>query len=459
MEKKLPKGWVETELREVVWSSKGKKPKRLEEYDFEGALPYLDIFALEKGIVRQYADINSSKVFNTNDIAIVWDGARSGWIFKTRKGVIGSTLCAISPIGFSKNFLYYYLLKEHQGINSNARGVGIPHVDPTYLWNLKLSLPPLAEQERIANKLDELFDRIEVIKASMKKIPQLLKGFRQQVLTSAVTGKLTEEWREGKELENSLFLVESIVNERNKVLRKKIQYDVVIGTSVLPNKWNWVLLNYLGEVSRGKSKHRPRNDKKLFGGKYPFIQTGDVSKSNSIIKNFSSTYNEFGLQQSRLFPKGTLCITIAANIAETGILSFDSCFPDSIVGYIPYKNIYTSEFVMFYLQTIQKDIEKYAPATAQKNINLSILNDIPFPFPPLVEQEEIISRVEGLFAKADKIEEQYVSLKEKIDVLPQLLLHKAFKGGLVEQLPTDGDAADLLKEIMALKKDGKKKKK
>ncbi|MDR0228469.1 MAG: restriction endonuclease subunit S [Flavobacteriaceae bacterium] len=425
MEKKLPKGWVETELREVVWSSKGKKPKRLEEYDFEGALPYLDILALEKGIIRQYADVNSSKVFSDNDIAIVWDGARSGWIFKTRKGVIGSTLCAISPKGFNVDFLYYYLLKEHQGININARGVGIPHVDPTYLWSLKFNLPPLAEQERIANKLDELFARVEVIKKSMDKIPQLLKDFRQQVLTSAVTGKLTEEWREGKDLEE---WKECKVNDvlldkpRNGFSPKAVEYITEVKSLALSattsGRFNPVYVKYLDIP-------KPQKDSHLW------LMKGDilVQRSNSL---------EY---------VGTSAIYDGEN--------YDFIYPDIMMKLRVNTLIFNK--MLYYILSCNKTKEYFrlnASGTAgnMPKINQKIISDLLFLLPSLIEQEEIIKRVESLFIKADQIEEQYKALKEKIDILPQLLLHKAFKGELVEQLPTDGDAAELLKEIMALKK-------
>ncbi|MGL4584895.1 MAG: restriction endonuclease subunit S [Flavobacterium sp.] len=432
MEKKLPKGWVETELREVVWSSKGKKPKRLEEYDFEGALPYLDIFALEKGIVRQYADINSSKVFNTNDIAIVWDGARSGWIFKTRKGVIGSTLCAISPTGFSKNFLYYYLLKEHQGLNSNARGVGIPHVDPTYLWNLKLSLPPLPEQERIANKLDELFGRIEVIKASMEKIPQLLKDFRQQVLTSAVTGKLTEEWREGRELEEwKEEKLENLINSIDAGKSFESPNYPVSGNNVGIVKISAVTWGEFDENETKTVLDSEKINSKLFIRKNDFL----ISRANTI--------------------------DLIGNPVIVKEITHKIMLSDK-VWRVNFKIEFTKYFVKLFLQSKggRKKIEVRATGnqSSMRNISQSNFKNIDLLLPPLAEQKEIVKRVESLFAKADRIEEQYKRLKGKIDVLPQLLLHKAFKGELVEQLPTDGDAADLLKEIMALKKDVKKKK-
>ena len=316
-------------------------------------------------------------------------------------------------------------------------------------------LPPLPEQKRIVAKLDSLFGHLEVVKTRLAKIPDLLKQFRQSVLTQAVSGKLTEEWREGKELDDAKEWRKKIIKERNELgLPKKtpgLIYQEVEGGVLLPEMWTYGYLQNFGEFTRGKSKHRPRNDKKLFGGDYPFIQTGEVARSKGFIENYTNTYSEFGLTQSRLFPKGTLCITIAANIAETGILNFDSCFPDSVVGYLSYKDYYTTDFAMFCLRVMQKDLEHYAPATAQKNINLGILFEVPFPVPPKEEQTEIVKRVEALFSKADAIEAKYNTLKTQIESLPQAILAKAFKGELVEQLPTDGYAKDLLDEIQKLK--------
>lgn len=106
-------------------------------------------------------------------------------------------------------------------------------------------------------------------------------------------------------------------------------------------KWEYKTLDQLGTVSRGKSKHRPRNDPKLFGGKYPFIQTADVKNADYYITKYSDTYNESGVAQSKLWDKGTLCITIAANIADTGVLAFPACFPDSIMGLFRLKELQT----------------------------------------------------------------------------------------------------------------------
>ena len=108
-----------------------------------------------------------------------------------------------------------------------------------------------------------------------------------------------------------------------------------------PKGWPLIKFSEIGELDRGKSQHRPRNAPELLGGPYPLIQTGDVANSGGYIRSYKSTYSEIGLKQSRMWPKGTLCITIAANIAKTGILTFDACFPDSVVGFSPNKKTNT----------------------------------------------------------------------------------------------------------------------
>lgn len=201
-EQLIPYSWAITYLKNIVLPTKGKKPTRLEDSSFAESVPYIDIKALESDQIDQYADIRSSKLFSENDIAIVWDGARCGWVAKARKGAIGSTICALTPIKINSTYLYYYLLSKYSLINSRPRGVGIPHVDPNFLWFLEVPLPPLAEQKRIADKLDVLFGQLNIVQKAIERIPELIKNFRQQILSSAVTGKLTEEWRDRENILN-----------------------------------------------------------------------------------------------------------------------------------------------------------------------------------------------------------------------------------------------------------------
>jgi len=155
--------------------------------------------------------------------------------------------------------------------------------------------------------------------------------------------------------------------------------------------WEYVTLDKLGSVSRGKSKHRPRNDKSLFGGKYPFIQTADVKAAGLYLTEYSETYSDKGLAQSKLWPAGTLCITIAANIADTTILGIDACFPDSVMGFIPYEGEANVKFVKYAFDILQRDCKKISQGTAQDNLSWKKLSTIKFPAPNIETQNKIVS--------------------------------------------------------------------
>ena len=152
-------------------------------------------------------------------------------------------------------------------------------------------------------------------------------------------------------------------------------------------------LSDLGELNRGVSKARPRNSPDLLGGPYPLIQTGEVTAAELYINSYVNTYSEKGLAQSRMWPEGTLCITIAANIAQTAILGIDACFPDSVVGFIP-GNTVTQVYMHYWFTFFQKILEEQAPQVAQKNINLKILSDLDVMLPPMKLQEKFILMVE-----------------------------------------------------------------
>ena len=148
-------------------------------------------------------------------------------------------------------------------------------------------------------------------------------------------------------------------------------------------------LDELGYLGRGKSKHRPRNDPQLYGGEYPFVQTGDVKAANLYLKNYSGTYNDFGLAQSKLWKKGTLVITIAANIAETAVLGQDSCFPDSVVGFEPNEDKVNSFFIKYYIDHIKREMQSISQGTTQDNLSLEKLRTFKFKVPCKQSVDEI----------------------------------------------------------------------
>jgi len=385
--KNLPKHWQIKKLGEICEYSKGKKPAKLmlsksEEFH----IPYINIKAFEKGVYEEYTNGIKCNLCEDGDILMVWDGARCGLIGKAKKGAVGSTLMKISPkTELYKEYLFYFLRSKYHLLNTNPKGIGIPHIEPALLWNFDTLYPSFNEQQAIVSKIEELFSELDNGVKNLKIAQQQLKVYRQSLLKWAFEGNF------------------------------KVDY-----------------LRNVACVQRGKSKHRPRNDKKLFGGIYPFIQTGDVKAANGkTITRYSQTYSEFGLNQSRLWEKGTLCLTIAANIADTAFLGFDSCFPDSIVGLKPNNKIISSQFINFFIQKVKQEIELKASATAQKNINVEFLNKMLIPVPTLADQEKIIAILENRFTLCDKMEETITQGLQQAEMLRQSILKQAFEGKLV----------------------------
>ncbi|MCH4012090.1 MAG: restriction endonuclease subunit S [Furfurilactobacillus sp.] len=189
--------------------------------------------------------------------------------------------------------------------------------------------------------------------------------------------------------------------------------------------WEQRKLGELGTLRRGKSKHRPRNDPKLFGGDYPFIQTGDVSSSGLYLHNFTQTLNDFGLAQSKLWNKGTLVITIAANVADSAILAIDAAFPDSVIGFTSETS--SVEFAKFLLDELSDGLKRTAPTGSQANLNLEILSNTSEYVPAISEQRQIAR----LLIQFEKI----IALHER-----KLELMKVLKKAYLQQLfPKNGD--------------------
>lgn len=314
----------------------------------------------------------------------------------------------------ASKYFYYYLQYKRPEIEISANG----STNQTFL-SLKrtnqwlIPVPPLAEQERIVAKIEELlplvseYDEVEDrISALNTEFPDKL---RKSILQQAVQGKLTE--RDPSD-EPASELLKHIQMEKSKLIaegriKKGKQLPPITEDDCsfeIPNEWEWVRLTDVGEVSRGRSKHRPRNDTILYrDGKYPLIQTGDVARSGGLITSCSASYNDVGLAQSRMWPKGTLCLTIAANIADVGILDFDACFPDSVVGFNAFKPIASNKYFLYMLMAYKAILDSMATRSAQKNINLETIASLAYPLPPLAEQKRIVARVEELLAMCDAL--------------------------------------------------------
>ena len=232
---------------------------------------------------------------------------------------------------------------------------------------------------------------------------------------------------EQNKIAQTLYKVEQLVNFRKQQLAKldelvKAQFVEMFGDPV-KNTMDWEIkpLSELGELNRGVSKARPRNSPELLGGPYPLIQTGEVANAKTYITSFNSTYSEKGLAQSKMWPKGTLCITIAANIAQTSILTFDACFPDSVVGFIS-RNMTNELFIHYWFSFFQKILDEQAPQVAQKNINLKILSELNVIVPPLSLQNRFAAFVERVDQQKQTVQQSL----DKLELMKKALMQEYF---------------------------------
>ncbi|MEK3612066.1 restriction endonuclease subunit S [Lactobacillus crispatus] len=348
-------------LGDLCYISSGGTPKRtITDYWDNGKIPWVKISDIkskhilntDERITKQGLENSSAKLFPKDTIVYT--------IFATvgEVGILDITAATNQAIAgiqvkdrtqLRVDYLYYFLKSIKKSVQFLGRGVAQNNINLSVLKSISVPIPSFQEQTAIVKVLDSLNGQIKNKHKQLTLLSQLIKA----------------------------------------------RFVEMFGDPVLnSNDYKLIKLSNLGTLSRGKSKHRPRNDPKLLGGPYPLIQTGDITNSGIFIKKYNNTYSKLGLKQSKMWPAGTLCITIAANIAQTAILSFDACFPDSVVGFIPKADIITTTYLHYWFSFFQKILDAQASQVAQKNINLKVLSNLDVAVPPITEQDKFLSFVQ-----------------------------------------------------------------
>ena len=351
---------IEYTLSELFDLKMGKTPSRNnDDYWREGIYKWISIADLTKTgkYISETKELLSEKAIEESGISII----PANTVIMSFKLSIGKT--AITSEAMYSNeaimsfhdrhitelipdYIYYLLLAQRWNEGANKAVMGMTQNKAT-ISKRKVRVHDIAQQNQIVENLDKLQKLISQRNEQLTQLDTLIKA------------RFVEMF--GDPVSNSFNLPEKTLPE-------------------------------LGEFGRGVSKHRPRNDPSLLGGKYPLIQTGEVASAGLYIDSYCNTYSELGLQQSKMWEKGTLCITIAANIAKTAILKFDACFPDSVVGFKA-KDDANNIFIHYWFTFFQAILESQAPESAQKNINLKILSELKVIAPKKARQDEFATFV------------------------------------------------------------------
>lgn len=491
---KLPESWIWCRLGHSGYTQTGSTPPKNNIANYGDFIPFLGPADISNDWMKYPVDglselgISNGRLIPKESLMMVCIGGSIGKcnvndIDVSCNQQINTVTSLFMPIEFVKLTCQSPYFQKI--VLDKSSGSATPIINKGKWEMLPIPLPPLEEQKVIVSIINILFAEVEQLEALTKERIQLKEAFvtsalqqlansktingewaflkqhfpafftelpnikklRESILQLAVQGKLTTHWRKkNQDTEDASVLLERIKEEKaQRIKEKKIKKEKPLPAITadeipyeLPEGWVWCRMQEVGLFERGKSKHRPRNDFRLFhDGEFPLVQTGDVSgakKNGGIINTHKSAYNDFGLAQSRMWDKGTLCITIAANIAETGFLGFDACFPDSVVGFTTMDGPSVSNYVEYFITVMKSDLEKYAPSTAQKNINLGILYELKFPLPPVEEQKAIVEKVNTLMALCEQLEQEIQSSKTTQEDWMKSSLREVFEGEK-EELP------------------------
>jgi len=409
----IPKKWEVITLRDVVENDDdivaGPFGSNLKVSDYiENGIPIIRLQNIERNefihkdikfVSNKKADELKYHSFRAGDIVLAKLGDPIGKACMVpsslERGIVvaDAVRIRVSPKKALAYFIEYILNSPICTLQLQKETIGTtrPRVNIFQIRNLIIPLPPIPEQKKIAEILSSVDQVIEKVNEAIEKTQRLKKGLMQELLTKGIGHK---EFK-----------------------------DTGIGR--IPKEWVVWKLGEIADLERGKFAFRPRNDPRFYGGKYPFIQTGDINEANGIIKKYLQTLNEEGLKISKMFKKGTIVISIAGNIGDVGILDFDSCFPDSIVGIKGDSEKASNLFLMYLLQKFKRELDSIAPRSTQKNINLEILEAFKLPLPSPSEQEKIAEILSGVDERLELLRRRNERLKKiKRGLMNELLTGK-----------------------------------
>lgn len=434
----LPAGWVVCQLSDIGHIVTGKTPSTKEPRFYGGGIPFI-----KPGDLDHSGPVISTEVYLTDDglaevpalppdsIVVTCIGNLGKVGITTKLSASNQQINAVVlDQGVDPTYIFHYCKTLKPWLESESSATTISIVNKGIFSTAPVPLPPLTEQTRIAQKLDELLAQVDTLKARIDGIPALLKRFRQSVLAAAVSGRLTEEWRSAN-------------------FSKGVQESSITGCS---EDFAWPVVR-LGEVARdfsygSSSKSQPIGDIPVL--RMGNIQGGRLDWDDLVFSSDKEEIKKYSLQAGDVLFNRTNSPEL---VGKTAIYKGEQ--PAIYAGYlirVRCGETLAPEFLNYCLNSPQgRDYcwQVKTDGVSQSNINAKKLADFRFCLPSVEEQKEIVRRVEQLFAFADQLEAKVASAKSRIDHLTQSILAKAFRGELVQQDPNDEPASVLLERIQA----------
>jgi len=397
-------------LREVCIYSKGKKPPTLNtEKNKECSIPYINIKAFEKGIIDEYTNGEKCNLCNDDDLLMVWDGARCGLIGKAKKGAVGSTSMKILPKeNIHKKYVYHFISSKFWTLNTKPKGVGIPHIEPTLLWNFELVIPPLPEQQAIVPKIEELLSDLENGKQQLQTAQQQLKVYRQSLLKCAFEGKLTNKNVKEGELPKGW----KDLKLKDITLEKEGLRRCPFGSAI---KKEFFVPDGYKVYEQGNAIN---NDP--YRGRY-FV---DEKKYQELI-NFKVLPSDLIVSCSGV-TLGRICEL--PDDAKPGIIN------QALLRIRLKKDLILNKYFVLHFRGafFQKRIFDQSQGTAMPNlVGIKDFKEIDMLVPPVKEQQLIVDELESKLTVCHKIEETISQSLQQAETLRQSILKKAFEGKLL----------------------------
>jgi len=351
----------------------------------------------DAGVSIPAAKLQAFKVAKAGTALVCAEGGSAGRKvgFLDRDVCFGNKLFAMQPkAGWDGKFLFYFSQSEEFRDQFRALTTGlIGGVSVKKFKGIEVPAFSHSDQRRIVAVLDEAFAAIATATANAEKN---LANARELIACEL----------------SKIFTVESAGWELKR------------------------LSEVARDFGRGKSRHRPRGDPKLYGSAAPLIQTGDVSNADHWLCSYTQMYSEMGVSQSKLWPKGTVCVAIVgANVGESAILNFDACFPDSVIGIVPDDDKSDAEYIEYLLQFFKNDLKEKGKGTARDNINIETFQNQLMPFPDVPTQHEIVARVNALNDAIGELVSLIRAKQAALAELKQSVLQRAFTGELTAAMP------------------------